>query len=162
MTGDQRKFHIRPRFQRQTKIPGAELIARLQKACEIHDCEGVFLAHHVVLKIKPAEQHFWSPQLSLEVIAEEDQTKIRGLYGPRPGVWTMFVFIYSLIGFLSVMALMYGFAQLMLKMSPSGLQISLVGTLLLLGAYITSAIGQRFGREQMNKLDAVLRHALAD
>lgn len=53
---------------------------------------------HIFLKITKEKQHFWSPQLHLEVLEEEGTSStIKGLFGPNPVVWTMFMFLHFLV-----------------------------------------------------------------
>ncbi len=122
--------------------------------------KGKIVKDYIVLIIPDNEQHYWSPQLSLEIEPTNDGSRIRGLYGPKPGVWTMFVFIYSLIGFLTMLGLIFGFSQLMLKMEPYGLWIVPVGVGLMAGLFVISKIGQRLGMEQMHQLKDFLDEAL--
>ena len=70
------------------------------------------------------------------------------------------MFFYSFIGFLTLMGLIFGLSQLMLKMDPYGLWIVLVGTVLLIGLFIISKIGQRLGMKQMHELKDFLESML--
>ncbi|RAJ15196.1 GTP-binding protein [Olleya aquimaris] len=58
---------------------------------------------HVFIKLPKAEQHFWSPQLHLE-INEIDQNKsqLYGLFGPNPTVWTLFMFLHFAVASLFI------------------------------------------------------------
>jgi hypothetical protein len=55
---------------------------------------------HVFNKIPKQKQHFWSPQLHLEINEDYDEKKtsmIYGLFGPNPTVWTMFMFFHFVV-----------------------------------------------------------------
>lgn len=49
--------------------------------------------HHVILKISKSNQHYWSPQLHLEIENCTSITKLNGLFGPNPTIWTLFMFL---------------------------------------------------------------------
>ena len=121
---------------------------------------GKIVDNHVILKIPHKDQHYWSPQLTLELEEVDGKTLIRGLFGPKPGVWTMFVFFYSAIGFLTLMGLIFGLSQMMLKMEAYGLWSFPVGSVLLIGLFIISKVGQRLGNEQMKRLVTLLYRSL--
>ena len=72
----------------------------------------------------------------------------------------MFVFFYSAIGFLTMMGLIFGLSQMMLKMSAYGLWSVPVGGFLLIGLFIMSKVGQRLGQEQMHQLKDFLDNSL--
>jgi len=84
-------LHIRPRFKAKYKIKSEEVGASVRKHMATLDCacSGEILKDFIVLNIRPDEQHFWSPQLSLSFEPDEEDkifTIIRGLYGPNPTV----------------------------------------------------------------------------
>ncbi|OCB78107.1 hypothetical protein [Flavobacterium crassostreae] len=54
--------------------------------------------NHVWLHIKGAQKKYYSPHLHLELEhTAEDQTYIRGLFGPDPVLWSFFMFLHFLI-----------------------------------------------------------------
>lgn len=58
---------------------------------------------HVFIKIPMLKRHFWSPQLHLEIIAlTGDKSLLKGLFGPNPTVWTMFMFLHFLLACLFI------------------------------------------------------------
>ena len=94
-----KSFRVRPRFQIESIFTGEELNDRINTELKNSEsCLGSVMAGHVTLYLPVNEQHYWSPQLSLSIEDTENGCLIRGLYGPRPSVWTMFVFIYFIIG----------------------------------------------------------------
>ncbi len=125
-------------------------------------CKGEIVDHHVLLKIPANHQHYWSPQLSLELEENENGTLIRGLYGPKPGVWTMFVFFYSAFGFLTLLGLLFGLSQVMLKMNAYGLWAVPVGAVILIGLFIMSKVGQKLSKQQMYQLHDFLKSAVGE
>lgn len=155
-------LQMRPRFRTHTELPQKELIGRIASALtrRKENWTGEIVDNHIIVKIPRHQQHYWSPQLTMELEEENGGTLIRGLYGPKPGVWTMFVFFYSSIGFLTLMALIFGLSQMMLKMDAYGLWLVLPGCMLMIGLFIISKIGQRLGRDQMQQLHGLLDESL--
>jgi Na+/melibiose symporter-like transporter len=109
---------------------------------------------HITIDVPKEENHFWSPQLNIEI--EENSTKktiVKGLFGPKPQVWTMFMFIHfaaavAFIGF-SIMA----YVQWTLK-SDNSFALSMVIGLPILWCilYFLGTIGKKTGRKQMEEL----------
>ena len=144
-------IEIRPRFQRSISLPQPEVVRcfeqALEQACNL---EGSIIDHHIVLRIPIEQQHYWSPQLSLTLEEEgEGGTLIRGLFGPRPSVWLLFVFLYSSIGTISLFIAITGFSQLSLGMPAPALWALPVAAVMALGLYLVAKAGERLGREEM-------------
>jgi hypothetical protein len=161
MSADQNTLRIRPRFKRELNLPQQEVKNKIMQALEENkdSWNGKIVDNHVIIKVPAAAQHYWSPQLTLELEATENATLMRGLFGPKPGVWTMFVFFYSSIGFLTLMGLIFGLSQMMLDMDPFGLWSVPVGGGLLVGLFVMSKIGQRLSHEQMKQLNDLLMNS---
>lgn len=162
MDRQESKLRFRPRFKEVVQLSPTELTERIRKLIDQNKemCTGEIVDHHVILKIPKSQQHYWSPQLSLELEAVEQGTLIRGLFGPKPNVWTMFVFFYSAIGFLTTMGLIFGLSQMMLKMDADGLWAVPVGGFLLIGLFVMSKVGQSLGKSQMHQLSDLLQSAI--
>ena len=74
---------------------------------------------------------------------------IRGLFGPRPQVWTMFVLFYSTIGFAALIVLVFGLSYWSLGKSTLILWWVPVLAALYLTLYLVAYFGQRLGKVQM-------------
>ena len=158
MDQDENKLRIRPRFKEEVLLTQQEIKEKikLQLAENPDQWLGKIVDNHVILRIPPEQQHYWSPQLTLELEEHGKSTIIRGLFGPKPGVWTMFVFFYSAIGFLTLMGLIFGLSQMMLNMNAYGLWAVPVGLFIMIGLFAMSKIGQRLGHDQMHLLNKLL------
>jgi hypothetical protein len=156
------QLRLRPRFKKKVDFTIDEVKESITNSIKTNaeKCNGKIVDNHVILKIPLVQQHYWSPQLTLELQKENEETIIRGLFGPKPAVWTMFVFFYSAIGFLTLMGLIFGLSQMMLKMNPYGLWSVPIGGSILIGLFIISKIGQGFSQDQMHQLNTVVTEAL--
>ncbi|MBX2872723.1 MAG: hypothetical protein KTR30_11500 [Saprospiraceae bacterium] len=111
-------------------------------------CHGIAIEGHIILKVLPDEAHYWSPQLSILLDEEEEQTLIRGRYGPKPNVWTLFTMSYLAISILSVFISIIGFSRLSLGLSADILWVLPVLAVAAIALYISSQLGQKLGAEQ--------------
>jgi len=105
--------HIRPRFKFTVPFKQEEVMVRISKLIkEAKDrLNGKIHHNHVTLDIPDGLSHYWSPQLNFRIEPDYDNpdyTTIMGLIGPRPAVWTMFMFIYFSIGVIGFVLSIYG------------------------------------------------------
>ena len=147
-------YRVRPRFQIETTMSINEILAKLKSGLARPDatCRGEVNQGYATLFLPPEEQHYWSPQLSLNMEELEGKSMIRGLYGPRPAVWTMFVFFYAIIAFAIVIIGVIGLSNLSLDKSGAILWAVPLLILIFLTLYIVSYIGQKMARGQMRIL----------
>jgi hypothetical protein len=104
------------------------------------------------LFVNEAERKLWSPYLAMQVEQRPVGSLLRGRYGPHPEVWTLFMFLYTVVGFLTIIGLMLGFVQWQSGMSPWGFWGVVVGLPGLALLYAVSATGQRLSAHQMEEL----------
>ncbi len=147
-------LEIRPRFVRWSGEDADAILARFDAILSEKrpGIKGLVVDQHIYLKIPREDQHYWSPQLNLEVVSEEKGSKIKGLFGPRPSVWLMFAFFYFLLGFASVMVAIIGFSQMNLGLPSRILWLIPVFLGLIFLMYSTAKTGQRMGLAQMEEL----------
>lgn len=110
--------------------------------------------HHIFLKIPKHLQHFWSPQLDLEVFSfEEGKTTLRGLFGPNPAVWTMFMFLHFAVASLFIGFGIWAYTNASLD-SPYLLQLVLMGVMIIAWfvLYFAGRLGKQAGKKEMLKL----------
>ncbi len=156
-------FEIRPSFEKTISLSPDEFVAKLCAEFKRNDrrCQGMATQNHVVLSLPPEKQHFWSPQLTLE-LEERDEggTLVRGRYGPKPAVWTLFMFGYGLIGFAWMVLLILGMSEWMLDGATGKIWLSVL--LLGLGVllYLAAQAGKALSRDDMRELDDFIREAL--
>ena len=95
--------HIRPRFKFNVNSSSTEVMEHIRTllAETPNHITGKIIGDHVILDITGEDVHYWSPQLNFRVEEDEDtsgKTLVAGLIGPRPSVWTLFMFLYFSIG----------------------------------------------------------------
>ncbi|MEE9407346.1 MAG: GTP-binding protein [Polaribacter sp.] len=118
------------------------------------DFRGNIVDGHIFISVSKKEEHFWSPQLHLEILEKgENKSELKGLFGPKPQVWTLFMFVHFVIGisFLGFCTLLY--ARISLNESiVFPLIITIVLPLIWILLYFLGKIGKDTGKSQMKDL----------
>lgn len=147
-------LEIRPRFELSSPLSKEELLGRLDEALNKPEAyfNGYITDWHVVLKIPSTDDHFWSPQLSMDVVDKEEGAVIYGLIGPKPSVWLMFVFFYFFLGFTLMVISVIGFSRYNLGLSAGILWLLPILSVVLIMVYLSASFGKKLGRDQMEQL----------
>ncbi|RMG58297.1 MAG: hypothetical protein D6722_23770 [Bacteroidetes bacterium] len=154
-------LELRPRFSLVVPHAPETLAQHLQAALKQHpDLQGKVVGDHVVLKMRPHQAHFWSPQLTLDLEAHANGAFVRGLFAPNPAVWTLFIFIYSAIGVLSLVGGLYGLSLWTLGKPAPALWFFPGGAALALLVYFAGRFGRQLGEPQMQVLRGFLQDNL--
>ena len=117
---------------------------------------------HVFIRIPKAKQHFWSPQLHLEINeVDENSCTLRGLFGPNPTVWTMFMFFHFLAAVLFIGFGAWAYSNWSLD-NPYGLQIGVMVLMIAIWfiLYFAGRLGRETGRPEMNALHDFMKKTL--
>lgn len=154
-------YTVRPRFRLETDLPAKEIAGRIDKGLKEGGCPCIGEAHsrYASLKIPERDQHYWSPQLTITMEENEEGTIIRGLYGPRPAVWTMFVFFYSALGFAALIIGIIGLSKMTLGESTQILWLVPLLIVFILSLYHVAYIGKKKGHDQMELLHRFLERS---
>jgi hypothetical protein len=154
-------YRVRPRFHVETPYSVEDISDRINSELKKEGaaCRGWVNPHYAKLFIPTVDQHYWSPHLSVSFEEEENgKTTLRGIYGPRPAVWTMFVFFYAFIGFAILILAILGTSYMSLGKSGAILWLIPVLCIIFLTLYLVSYFGQKLGHDQM----VVLHHFMEE
>lgn len=147
---------LRPRFSIELSASAHEVCERFSEAFKnkTTTLKGSIVAGHIFIRIPAKDDHFWSPQLHLEVVELTDQrSELKGLFGPKPQVWTLFMFVHFIlaVGFIGFLAMLY--SKFTLKESPVFPISMLVGIAIVwLLLYLFGNFGKETGKKQMKRL----------
>ena len=157
-------IHLRPRFKMDFDESQEGIISKFRDNLSDANCTycGKIVDGHIVIDVPLEDNHFWSPQLNIEVekVAKE-KALVKGLFGPKPQVWTLFMFFHfavavAFIGF-SIMAYVkwtlktdYMFALIMVIALP----------VLWIVMYFLGRVGKKTGHHQMEELHAFMMKTL--
>ena len=158
--------HIRPRFK--LTVPQPRETVRKRVSALIEKNKGKIKARiiddHVILDIIGEDVHYWSPQLNFRVEEDEDfpeHTSVAGLIGPRPKVWTMFVFIYFSLGIIGFFISSHGVSKYMLDEYSHTIWAFPIAVLLMLTAYQAGKYGESLGKDQIEHLKQFVREVVS-
>lgn len=109
---------------------------------------------HVFIKIPKEKQHFWSPQLHLEIDEIDAKTsKLHGFFGPNPSVWTLFMFLHFAVATVFILFGIWAYSNWSLNNSYNlQLGISILMILCWFALYFAGRMGKTKGRKQMREL----------
>lgn len=161
-TPDALPVQLRPRFECVAPSPPGEVLARLRTALGEPGapCRGHVFSGHAVLHVLQTEERVWSPFLSLDVEWHPEGTRIRGLFGPKPAIWSLFVASYAFCLFSALGAAGFAYAQWTIQQPPSALIGLAAATVVALLTWGFARYGQHLGRGQMNLLRGFLDEVL--
>lgn len=159
-------FRIRPRFELYSEKNVEDIIHLINDRLKNNKYHlyGIAMQDHITIRVKSDHKHFWSPQLSV-LLQREDadtETKIIGVYGPMPNVWTMFAFSYLALGTLFIFISIVGFSQRTLGNDHSilwSLPAMAIATIVL---YLTSQMGQKLAAPQTYAMHYFFQEALGE
>jgi hypothetical protein len=117
---------------------------------------------HVFLKIPQEKQHYWSPQLDLEIVSfEEGTSQLHGVFGPKPAVWTMFMFLHFAVASLFIGFGIWAYTRASLD-EPYMVQLLLMGFMVLgwFVLYFAGRMGKAAGRDEMHLLYNFMKKTL--
>lgn len=160
-------IEIRPRFILTSKASVETICGRYKAILLTKQRPFSGKVRHGYISIIPSEEyrHYWSPHLSITVEpCEEDEslTLLKGLYGPSPSVWTMFVFIYAIVALTTVIITVIGLANISIDESGQILWALPFLVILFLSIYATSYLGQSKGKDQIKEIDEFFVTILSD
>lgn len=147
----------RPRFKIKAAMSTDQFCDRLKTHFQNHqkNLTGFINSEISVIKLRKDSDKFWAPQLQIRVEKDEDEPDkivIRGLFGPKSAIWTLFMFCYGLGGAIILTTGIYGWIELALGIGSFWVWTNLLGFLLLIVPYLLAQFGQRISKNHMRVL----------
>lgn len=158
------QIHLRPRFTIDLKGDSELMITKFKNVLKNNNCifPSKFVDGHIIIDVPKKDEHFWSPQLNIEIIdVEENKSLLKGLFGPKPQVWTLFMFIHFIVG---LAFLVFG-VMLYVKWSLDKsiilpLMMVVFLPLLWILLYFLGRVGKSTGHNQMDDLHDLMTNIL--
>ena len=155
---------LRPRFKFEVNHNSEDLLKLFESTKETQSEFVVSrIDDHVFIKIPKEKQHFWSPQLHLEInkIESENNSIIYGLFGPNPTVWTMFMFLHFAVAGLFIGFSIWAYSNWSLR-NDYAIQLFIVLFMIVIWIvlYFGGRIGKKTGMGQMHELHHFMRDTL--
>jgi hypothetical protein len=151
---------LRPRFKFKKNQNNEDLLSLFDKEKQNQtDFIVSRIDNHVFIRLPKHKQHFWSPQLHLEIDEiDSKNSTIRGLFGPNPTVWTMFMFFHFIVVGLFLGFGVWAYTNWNLK-TDYALQLSLMFFMVLIWIvlYVVGQIGKKAGMDEMFLLHGFMK-----
>ena len=155
---------LKPRFKIELDEEKEAVINKFRQQFLSENCKycGKVVDHHVVIDVPKEEDTFWSPQLHIEVEKNEaDRTVVRGLFGPKPQIWTMFMFIHFAVAVAFIVFAVMAYSKHLLKEDYTlSLILCLAMPVLWFVLYFLGQLGKKKGYGQMLALDDFMKKVL--
>ncbi|MDG1730692.1 MAG: GTP-binding protein [Algibacter sp.] len=118
---------------------------------------------HVFIKFPKEKQHFWSPQLHLEINKiDENSSKLHGLFGPSPTVWTLFMFLHFMVAGVFIAFAIWTYTNISLKQSyVIQASVTLLMVLIWITLYFAGSIGKASSTKDMRLLNNFMNRILS-
>ena len=147
---------LRPRFRIDFEESEENLIERFKENLNDGECKycSKIVDQHIVIDVPFDEDHFWSPQLNIEVVkGDSSESIVKGLFGPKPQVWTLFMFLHFAVGitflvFLTLLYVRWSFESSLIFPTIMVIALPIIWVVL----YVFGRWGRRQGRKQMEEL----------
>jgi len=148
---------LKPRFQLEFDESQKEILEKFKENVEGEDCKycSRISGNHIFLDVPKVEEHFWSPQLQVEVVkGENDKTIVKGILGPKPQVWTFFMFLHFAVAVAFIIFLVMFYVNWSLGKDYQFTKYMLIGLpILWVLLYFFGQSGKKLGYKQMVELD---------
>jgi hypothetical protein len=155
---------LRPRFKFDIKTNNEKLLNGFETT---KNSQSEFIVSriddHVFIKFPKQAQHFWSPQLHLEINEKDEQNAtVYGLFGPNPTVWTLFMFFHFIVACLFIGFGIWAYTNASLEKSyATQLFVSLSMVLIWFVLYMVGRMGKIKGKPEMYKLHGFMKETLS-
>jgi hypothetical protein len=154
---------LRPRFKMELNHPNEAVLSVFHEA---KSTQSDFIISrvddHVFIRLPKHKQHFWSPQLHLEINEIDSKScLLHGLFGPNPTVWTLFMFIHFFVAGMFIAFGIWCYTNWTLE-NPYGIQLGLMILMVFIwvGLYFLGRIGRHKGKPEMHLLNDFMNSTL--
>jgi len=151
------RFKITLQYNNETVLKAFDISKVSQKEFIVNRIDD-----HVFIKFPKQKQHFWSPQLHLEINeVDEKSSLLHGLFGPNPTVWTFFMFLHFMVAGLFIAFSIWAYTNWALK-SSYALQVSLMLFMVIVwfALYFAGSIGKASSKKEMLELQEFMNKVL--
>jgi hypothetical protein len=154
---------LRPRFKLEIPRPKEAVLKDFEAS---KNTQRAFIINriddHVFIKFPQEQQHFWSPQLHLEINKVDDNTSIlHGLYGPNPTVWTLFMFLHFLVAGIFLAFAIWTYTNWSLKQNYAvQASVTLLMILIWVTLYFAGSLGKASSTKEMRLLNTFMNKVL--
>ena len=153
---------LRPRFQKELKYPKEKALNAFETATTTSFIIKR-IDDHVFIKFNKEQINFWSPQLHLEINdTNENHSRLYGLFGPNPTLWTFFMFLHFGVATIFVIFGIWAYSNWSIQ-EPFALQMAIMICMVVVwfALYAFGRFGKTQGKDQMKALHLFMEATLA-
>ncbi len=158
------KVLLKPRFKIEVDESEKDVLSKFKENLKDTDCKfsSKISDHHVIIDIPEKENHFWSPQLHIEIEKDENKkTIVRGVLGPKPQVWTFFMFLHFAVAIAFLVFFVIFYSNWSLKQDYTlAMIMCIILPIVWVFLYFFGQLGKKFGYNQMVELHDFLMNTL--
>jgi hypothetical protein len=153
---------LRPRLRYVSNQPPQEILEQIEYNLRNKKTrlEGQVVQEHAFIRFPQTDQQYWTPEMHIWVRQQDDETIVYGVIGPKPKIWTMFMFLYTALLTLTFFGSSYGIIQMTLGMDAPFLWTIPLGLFFLVMLFSASQYGQYKSRKEMEILKHFLEAAM--
>jgi len=159
------KVLLKPRFKIAMNENEEEILNKFKENLNDSNCKycSSITDNHVVIDVPENEDHFWSPQLHVEIEKDENKkTVVRGVLGPKPQVWTFFMFLHFAVALAFIVFFVIFYSNWSLKQDYTFAMIMcIILPIVWIALYFFGQLGKKFGYDQMLELHTFLMNTLS-
>ena len=162
-----KKLRSRPRFKVYTYATKSQLIFTIKKHLALKNKEigGYANNEFAMMRLRKDKTKYWAPQLQIRWEDDEDDPKItvvRGVIGPKPNIWTFFMFCYGLSGALLITLGTFAVSEYYVKGYSIWIWSIPFALLLGSGTYIATKIGQNISKNHLEEINDFVNKIFKD
>lgn len=157
-------LRLRPRFRYKVHNSADVTLKTLRFSFDnaAYRYKGQFLGENIVIGVSEKDEHYWSPVVSIQILQHNEGSLIKGLFGPKPDVWTFFALMRLAMITLAVFLGVIGMSQYMLDHEPWALWGLLgIGVLAVL-VWLLGRSGRLKARSQVDMLKDFIVNSLSE
>ncbi len=155
---------LKPRFAFNIDESQEFILNKFKTILKNENCKycSKISGNHIFLDIPKEEGHFWSPQLQIEIDKDENnKTLIKGILGPKPQVWTFFMFLHFVVALFFIIAFVWFYVNWSLEKDFQIQKYILIALpIIWISLYFFGQSGKKLGYNQMVELDDFLMQTL--
>jgi len=165
MTDNLNKIILKPRFKLELESQKEKVLHIFSKNLNSDTCDYSYKisGNHIFIDVSKQEEHFWSPQLHLEVVASDKGSLLRGLFAPKPNIWTFFMFLHVIVAVCFMVFFVIAYSKWSIDVDYGfALGMCLTMVILWFVLYFSGQIGKVKAKDQMNELRVFITNALKE
>ncbi|MFD1314123.1 GTP-binding protein [Namhaeicola litoreus] len=146
---------LKPRFKIPVQDQPDNLSGKFKEVLknDYPSYRGKVVGHHIVVDVPEKEETFWSPQLHAEIITEEEGVFVKGILGPKPKVWTFFMFLHFAVAVAFFVFFVIFYTNWSLGNDYTfAMWMCIVLPIIWVLLYFSGQLGKKFGYTQMQNL----------